>query len=390
MKTLPLTYAPGAARAFKQTGFTLVEMMIALGLGLVLIVSMTSVYLSSKTASRRLDQLSTVQQNVRIAFEYLSDDARGAGMRGCQTGGTAANFVNPLAAGLTTNYGTGVEGYNAVAAPSYPLTDVNTASSWTTNTAASGGANTIPVGTIAGTAGTMTPGSDVLVLRVAGKAVRLSASTTSGAAALNIENVSSGKCYSPTTTDRVSGFCASSHGLIASCSNARVFTVATTATSPGGKLNFTTGITLGGDPIYASGTAEVFPLQTIVYYVKASSNGSGNSLYRHVFDGNGDDDQELIEGVETMQVTYGIDSSSPPNGAIDSYVTASGLTGDWATVGAVRVSLLVRGLDPVGADVAVPATAVVNGTTVTFPTSGAKYDRRVFTTTIALRNKISF
>jgi type IV pilus assembly protein PilW len=74
---------------------------------------------------------------------------------------------------------------------------------------------------------------------------------------------------------------------------------------------------------------------------------------------------------------------------VDAYVDANAV-GDWSKVVAVRMAVLLRATDAVGADVTVPATGMVNGVTVTYPTSGAKYDRRVFTTTVATRNTISY
>jgi len=132
-------------------------------------------------------------------------------------------------------------------------------------------------------------------------------------------------------------------------------------------------------------------MQTVVYYLKKSANATTISLWRRVFNGDpaaGQTPQELIEGVESMQLRYGLDSTMPdPDGTIDSYVTADGVT-DWGRVVSVRMSLLLHAPDAAAADVAVPASGSVNDVTITYPTSGSKYDRRVFTTTIAIRNRI--
>ena len=129
-------------------------------------------------------------------------------------------------------------------------------------------------------------------------------------------------------------------------------------------------------------------------------SGTGTSLYRRVFDGDNANglEQELIEGVENMQVRYGVDTTAPdPDGIVDLYVNAKGATGtatdsvtDWSRVVAVRMSLLMRSATPIEAGTSVAATGVVGGVTVTYPTTGSKYDRRVFTTTVAVRNKISY
>jgi len=374
-----------------SSGFSLIELMIALALGLLLTLAMATVFLSTKTAFGRQQQLSAMQQNVRIAFEYLTSDARMVGHMGCYTG-RASGLTNGLAAtNIATNYALGVEGYEYTNATpnSYTLTssapsNSTTATEWATNIGA-GGVNTIPISTIA--ADGLTPGSDVLVIRtVSGKPVRLSANTALGSSTLNIENIAGGKC-SNGTTDKVSGFCTNSHGVIASCTAARVFSV-TAVAAP----TLTMSNALVGAEAYTTAGAEVFPMQTVVYYVKKSSNGTTTSLYRRTFDGDyaAGLEQELIEGVETMQLRYGVDTTAPtPDGVVDAYVAANAV-GDWTKVVAVRMALLLRANEAVGSDVAVPTSGLVNGVTVTYPTAGSKYDRRVFTTTIAVRNTISY
>ena len=185
--------------------------------------------------------------------------------------------------------------------------------------------------------------------------------------------------------------------MIANCTQARAFQVASIDAS--GIVNLS-GTGISGAPIFQQTTTEVFPLQTVVYYVRPSARGNSQALYRRVYDGDDGatgtgEEQELIEDVENLQVTYGVDNittnpdGTTPDLTVDAYVTANGVT-DWNQVIAVRMSLLIRARDPVGGDVSVPASAPVNGVDVTFPTTGARFDRRVFTTTIALRNRVAF
>ena len=395
-------------------GFSLVELMVALALGLLLSVAMAYVYISSKTAFSRQQQLGSLQQSVRIAFEFLSNDTRMVGHMGCYTGlptVATTEFNTALAAtSVASNYALGIEGYeftnataNAYTLGSNAPADVSAAGSWQTNVAANA-INTIPVAAIAGAGNGLTPGSDVLVIRtVAGRPVRLAANANTGAnqSNFNIETLatSSGTCFDG--TPKVSGFCANSHGLIASCTRARVFQVANIAAgaSPA-PSTLTLTASMLNDPVYEPAKAEVFPLQTIVYYVKRSSSGTTTSLYRRIFDGNNAAglEQELIEGVENLQLRYGVDTTAPdPDGVVDIYVPARGPLGtaadsvtDWSRVVAVRMGLLIRTTAQVEPDLAVAATGVVNGVTVTYPTAGTRYDRRVFTTTVAVRNKISY
>jgi type IV pilus assembly protein PilW len=375
---------------YRACGFTLVELLVAMALGLILTLAVSSVYLFTKSAFSRQEQLASLQQSVRTAFEYLATDARVAGHLGCYTGATTAP-VGLSATDLRTNFGLGIEGYEYNTGGTYTLASLSpantiTASAWNTNIDANGTLSIPLTGAIDSTGAT--PGSDVLVIRsVLGQPLRLKAAVAGGTKNISIESVASGKC-SNGTTDKVSGFCVGSYGLVASCTKARLFSVAAAASS--GAL---TAVNNVGDDFVAD-QSEVFPLQTIAYYVEQSSNLTTTSLYRKVFTGDpavGAESQELIEGVENMQVSYGVDSSPlVADGVIDSYQPASAV-GDWKRVVAVRLSLLVRAADPAPGDVAVPASGVVGNVTVTYPsgTGVRKYDRRVFTTTIALRNKIA-
>ena len=404
-QTHPLTIDRRASRKAspaRMRGFSLVELMIALGLGLLLTYAMINVYLSSKTAFRRQDQLATVQQSVRTAFEYLTSDVRMVGHMGCFTGRADGGWSSNLSASdVRTNYSIGIEGFDYAMTGTpigYTLTgnsptNVTTASLWTNNNAAAGGLTAIPVTTFSGssTGDGLTPGSDVLVVRsVSGKPVRLSAAVAPGATSMTLEFIDKTSCTTGAAVG--SGFCAASHGLISSCTTAKVFSLsAATAAAPSTTtVTLASGTNVGAEAFPLNGT-EVFPLQTVAYYVKKSSSGTSTSLYRRTFDGNDANgvEQELIEGVESMQLTYGVDTSTPPNGVIDNYVTADGVT-SWNTVVAVRMALLMRAADPVEAGTTVPATGLVNGVTITYPTTGSQYDRRVFTTTVAVRNKIAY
>jgi type IV pilus assembly protein PilW len=114
-----------------------------------------------------------------------------------------------------------------------------------------------------------------------------------------------------------------------------------------------------------------------------------------VFDGSVAEgvEEELIEGVETMQVQYGIDSNAD-NIRDGNYVAANAVS-NWDTVMTVRVSLLLRTDNPMDGGNAMATSATVGGVTVTYPADEDgkrtdRFDRQVFTTTIALRNRIAY
>jgi len=384
-----MTFPPKRGRRSAR-GFTLIELMVAMTLGMALIGIMLAVYLNSRTAGVRQSQLGDLQQSVRTAFDYLVSDARGVGHQGCFTGRTtSALSVAGLATTLPTNYAVGVEGFDyatsgtALTLSTYDPANTDVNSQWSSNT---NGIAQISTTTIGGTGG-ISPGSDVLVLRgVVGRPLRLSAATAAAATSLPLESVTTG--VTCTSGNALSGLCAGSHALIASCSEAQFFAVSS--------VSGTNIVIPSANPLLKaySTMSEVFPVQTVVYYVKKSGSGTGTSLYRRVFDGNQGGaaglEQELIEGVENLQVRYGVDNdpTGTVRGNVGSYKRADQVSA-WSSVVAVRMSILLRSSTPVqGLDL--PTTAPMNGMTVTFPTDGPKYDRRVFTTTVALRNRVAY
>jgi len=65
----------------KQQGMTLIEMMIAMGLGVFLLAGVMGIFTSSKQSYRMLENLSRMQENGRFALDFMSRDIRQAGLR---------------------------------------------------------------------------------------------------------------------------------------------------------------------------------------------------------------------------------------------------------------------------------------------------------------------
>jgi prepilin-type N-terminal cleavage/methylation domain-containing protein len=63
----------------KNEGFSLVELMIALALGIFLLGGVSLMYLSARTTANDSEALSRLQENVRFASDYLIRDVRNAG-----------------------------------------------------------------------------------------------------------------------------------------------------------------------------------------------------------------------------------------------------------------------------------------------------------------------
>jgi type IV pilus assembly protein PilW len=123
---------------------------------------------------------------------------------------------------------------------------------------------------------------------------------------------------------------------------------------------------------------QVYPINTISYYVRTRTGANQPSLYHKV---GSNDAEELMEGIEQMQILYGEDTL-PLDGAPNYYVKANEVV-TWANVVSIRISLLAVTLDDnlTSESLNYP----YNGATIT-PTD--RKIRRVFNTTIAVRNRL--
>jgi len=125
--------------------------------------------------------------------------------------------------------------------------------------------------------------------------------------------------------------------------------------------------------------SSVIEMQTVTYSIQNSDlNTNEPTLVRTEFD---NQPEQLIEGVEDMQVLYGVDEDG--DGFPNRYREAQDVV-DFNTVVAVRIMLLLRSFDDrVTED---PQTYTFNGSPPITPND--RRIRQVFTTTIALRNRV--
>lgn len=98
--------------------------------------------------------------------------------------------------------------------------------------------------------------------------------------------------------------------------------------------------------------------------------------------------QAIVPGVENLQVVYGEDTDG--DNEANRYVTANNV-GTWESVVSVRISILVRSPEAKN-DVATGYTMdgeVVLGSAIPQDANGDFHNRRVYTTTVSLRNRTS-
>jgi len=101
--------------------------------------------------------------------------------------------------------------------------------------------------------------------------------------------------------------------------------------------------------------------------------------------------EAILEGVDNLQVLYGIDTDAPADGYANQYRDAAAVTaaGQWGAVVSVRIGLLLNTVEGVSG-VADTATFSLLGTNIAAPGSAdaARFMRRQpFTATINVRNR---
>lgn len=75
----------GPASPRRSAGVSLVELMIAMMLGLVVMGAAFAVFMSNQSAFRASEGLNRIQENARVAFELMARDIRAAGGSACSS-----------------------------------------------------------------------------------------------------------------------------------------------------------------------------------------------------------------------------------------------------------------------------------------------------------------
>lgn len=329
----------------QSSGFGLVELMIAMTIGLILLGGIGYVFLGSQLTFRTQDDFSRIQENVRYALETVGVDVRMAGYAGC-VNLAAINTASPISVGVIAN--------------NPPAVDIGDAlrgyvgATW----AAPGAA---PATWVADT-------GVLHIIRASEAGVTLTGNLTPTNANVQI----TGNPYN---------FAVGEALLVSNCETADLFR-ATTISSSGGTVTIphsnamnTANFTVNQ---YQNG-AEVFRVVSTTYFI--ATNPAGNpALYRRP---EGGDAEELVENVEDIVMRFGIDNNN--DFIVDSYAEAGDVT-NWRQVLTARVSMVFRGNSD---NVATQSQSsyVVEYATVNLPASDRRL-RQVVTATYGLRNRL--
>jgi len=348
----------------KQKGLSLIELMIAITLGLILITGVLQVFISSKTVYTTQQALSRIQETGRLAIDFLARDIRMAGYMGCASRSSEMKVTNTLKDkdNYKYDFGTAIMGYTAAALP------------------ANHGLSPLPKAD-----------TDFFVLRGAyGSGVQVNKNNDSAQVFVTLTSSEPGACADG--SNRVSGLCQGDILVVTDCTKARVFQ-ATNVTASGGDTNVVHGsanFTPGNDVTSWGGNsgndeetfkpgAELLSATNITYFIATGTSGRP-SLWQNVNGVN----LELLEGVDDMSVRYGVDTNG--DYVPDNYLAAGAIAlASWSQVVAMRVELLVSSID----DGVLPETQTYSfaGEDDITPDPVDRRLRQVFTTTVGIRSR---
>lgn len=357
--------------AKRQSGLSLIELMIALALGLLLTLGVVQIFLGSSQTYRLSDALGKVQENVRFSLGTLQYDARMAGHFGCLIGEPFNQLDQTDAAYDPTIYENGtVIGWEA--------TDTGLGDEFTITTLeASGNAwsngtgDTIP----ANIQGQIIPGTDFLVLSGGQRAdVDLDGNPGGNANTLGTDgnsNIPAGTILTVVASD---------------CSGADLFQKTNNTNSAG----LTKGA--GGSPGNVTPVndkfngdyddeADIYIFSSTAYFIGEGASGEP-ALFRERLDAGATGAVELAEGVENMQILYGVATGT--DRAADRYVTAANVT-NWDQVVSVRMALLFRTGDRITDEESARAFNLA-GTEIT--TQSDRRSRVIGLSTVGIRNRL--
>lgn len=315
-----------------QRGFTLVELMIALTLGLLLVLGLSQVFIASKQGYRVQESSGRMQESVRFALEAIGREIRHADFWG---GIEPSQIVDGLPASTSApcntrwhgNFARGIEGFEGAA--SSPVSGCTVES--------------------------YIPNSDVL-------AVRYADPNKLPTAAIIAETDNAARLFFRSLVGRTG------QAFLGGDLSAAV----TAVPELEGAFNYRYR-----SVVLSLGIPTTGP-QIPTLYICDSQRRCGMTT--------GSNPDPLVEGVEQMQFEYGLDGNN--DGIADRFSPASSITTTqgWAQVAAVRVGIILRG-DEIDDFSDTTTYSLPGGASYTPAAAVQKFQRRVLVKDFQVRNR---
>jgi type IV pilus assembly protein PilW len=328
----------------RARGFTLVELMISMVLGLVVIGGAMGVIFANRQSYRTSEGLSQVQESARTAFELLSRDVRQAGVTGCDSSGRIANVVqtDPGLPPAWWQSWFGLRGFDGDQID--PAVSFSSSSSYNRIS----GTDSLQLQGIDGT------GLSIEKHEAASAVFFLYAPTTAIAAddilmVCDFDHAAIFKVTEYNSANRVVKHTAANNEYPRNCSKG---------------LGYPTDCSTVGNSYSYGQNSQIARFFAVDWYIGNNGRAAegGRSLFRRRINGNA---EEVVAGVTDMQITYRMAGQANFVPASPSVV--------WTNVNAVTITLTLQSPDQrVSSDASVNAGRL----------------QRVFTNVITLRNRV--
>lgn len=321
-------------RIARQQGLTLVELMVAITLGLMILAGATSIFVRNSRTSDEIKKANQQIENGRYASGLLADDMKNAGYLAefDPTLLPTPSAPNPCAtdvASLKLGMAMPVQGYDNGSAVPACISDYKT-------------------------------GTDIIVVRRA---------STCALGQAGCDGMVSGAVYL-----QASG-----------CNNASEL-------GSGNVANFYAMDTVQGNltrrRVDCTTLAPVYQYRVHIYYI-ANNYKTGDgipTLKRAELGPSGFSVVPLVEGIEDLQVEYGIDNVTTPTGAPASFTSSPATDLAMRNAVAARLHLLARSTTPSMGYSDTRTYAVGPGVSYTPSGADAAYKRHLYETTVRINN----
>lgn len=363
-----------------QRGLSLVELMVAITLGLLLTGALISLLVSMSKTSREQFKAAQQIENGRYAIDLLSNDIRLAGFYGdfAKLPDISSFAAQPDPCAMIPEgsiAATTTDSPLAFYIQAYPAANLTTAASvptscqtWINSASIKAGSDIIVVKRLDTVPLLDTPAPATLPKSVGGQ---IYAQTTE--AAMDIQYGADNADIDTTVTAK----------------NAATVLV---------RKDFSQAVSGGTRPTVA---AYIRKLHVDIYYVSPCSKGTGSdkrcsssddtvpTLKRLELSTSGGAPTmtvvPLVEGIEFLKASYGLDNNSPTDGSVDAYVTAPTTIADWQNIITVEIKLLARNTESTAGFSDAKSYDLGSGTYTPSGTD-AKFKRHLFTQKIYLPN----
>lgn len=358
-------------------GFSLIELLLALALGVVVTAGIVQLFAGNTRTYTALQGQSRMQEGARYALDFIAESARAAGYFGCDPDMDKryTTLNQTLENTFEMNILTPVAGFDYVGGGGTSMAD------WAPSAAVLprvGAVTTTPVPATGLDFSQVSPDADILaVRRIAPPGERISVLTQPDANPVVIED------------DGEVDFAADDFAVISNCEQAAVFRITAVADN-GATISLRRDENTGaGSAIYQNRAGAVLSEQNVAYGTTADAQGTTvGRLFAEIYfiadsastnnrgqtpralwrkSGN-DAPIELVEGVEDLQLWFGVDTTPNDNLDVPNRYTDFSMVGVNDVVRTMRVQITASTVDVIDPD---------DNQAVT----------RTFSQTIALRNQ---